>query len=57
LPVSPLAGSIRKKMQVFIIPYLIILNTNGKVITRQGREDVENLEDPFSVWFPELNAE
>lgn len=55
VPVGPLSASLRKKMQVFYIPQLIIMSNKGKVVTKNGRDDLENCKDPLSLWFPELN--
>ncbi|OXU24352.1 hypothetical protein TSAR_002591 [Trichomalopsis sarcophagae] len=51
LPVGPLAVELRRKMQIFSIPSLVVLSNKGKLVTRSGREDLEGCENPFETWF------
>lgn len=46
LPPGPIAVALRKNLQVFSIPQLIIIDKKGKTITKNGREELENGQDP-----------
>ncbi|XP_043288862.1 probable nucleoredoxin 1-2 [Venturia canescens] len=57
VPVGSLAKAMRKKFHIVSIPTLIVLSKDGKVITKNGRRDVEHLENPLKEWFPEYFAD
>lgn len=56
LTVGPQTDVLRKKFKVHSIPSLIVVDSNGQVVSERGREEVENNEDPLSLWFPGTEA-
>ncbi|XP_058801496.1 nucleoredoxin-like protein 2 [Phymastichus coffea] len=57
LPVGPLTAALRKKLQVYSIPCFIVLSNKGTIISKNGRENIEDLEDPLAHWFGALSVE
>lgn len=53
VPVGALGKALRKKFYVVSIPQLIVLSIDGKIITKNGRHELENLKEPLKTWFPE----
>lgn len=43
---GPVAAALRKNLHIFSIPQLVIMNKQGKVLTKNGREDIENGQSP-----------
>lgn len=58
VPVGPVADKIRTKYHIFSIPSLVVVAKDGRLVSRSGREELEDQGVGVLLsWFPDLEEE